>query len=119
MPIASVDSTAGNFSPMATLTIRNLDDAVRDRLRQRAVEHGHSMEEEVRQILRQVVKPADTAATSEGLGSRIHNHFAQLGGLELELPSRSDIPATPDLVNAHPRFSLQKRERQNSRFDRY
>ena len=53
MPIAGVDSndsTAGNVSPMATLTIRNLDDA---------------MEEEVRQILRQAVKPADTAATSE------------------------------------------------------
>ena len=100
MLIASVDSndsTAGNVSPMATLTIRNLDDAVRDRLRQRAAEHGHSMEEEVRQILRQVVKPADTATTSEGLGSRIHSHFAQLGGAELELPSRSDTPKAPSL----------------------
>ena len=100
MPIASVDSndrTAGNFSPIATLTIRNLDDAVRDRLRQRAAEHGHSMEEEVRQILRQVVKPADKAASSEGLGSRIHNHFARLGGAELELPSRSDTPKAPNL----------------------
>ena len=80
MPIASVDSndsTAGNVSPMATL-----DDA---------------MEEEVRQILRQVVKPADTAATSEGLGSRIHNHFAQLGGVALELPSRGDTPKAPSL----------------------
>ena len=117
MPIASVvttGSTAGNVSPMATLKIRNLDDAVRDRLRQRAAEHGHSMEEEVRQILRQVVKPADTAATSEGLGSRIHNHFARLGGAELELPSRNDTPAAPDLVNVHPRFSHQQRERQNS-----
>ena len=87
MLIASVDSndnTAGNVSTMATLTIRNLDDA---------------MEKEERQILRQVVKPADTAATSEGLGSRIHNHFARLGGAELELPSRSDTPAAPDLVN--------------------
>ena len=87
MPIASVDSndsTAVNVSPMATLTIRNLKD---------------TMKEEVRQILRQVVKPADTAATSEGLGSRIHNHFARLGGAELELPSRSDTPAAPDLVN--------------------
>ena len=58
MPMASVDSndsTAVNVSPMATLTIRNLKD---------------TMKEEVRQILRQVVKPADTAATSEGLGSR-------------------------------------------------
>ena len=107
MPIASVDSndiTAVNVSPMATLTIRNLKD---------------TMKEEVRQILRQVVKPADTAATSEGLGSRIHNHFARLGGAELELPSRSDTPAAPDLVNAHPRISLQQRERQNSRFNRY
>ncbi len=102
MPIASVDSndsTAVNVSPMATLTIRNLKD---------------TMKEEVRQILRQEVKPADTAATSEGLGSRIHNHFARLGGAELELPSRSDTPAAPDLVNAHPRFSHQRRERQNS-----
>ena len=75
MTIASVDSndsTAGNPRPMATLTIRNLDDAVRDRLRRRAAEHGHSMEEEVRQILRQVVEPAKPAATTEGLGSRIH-----------------------------------------------
>ena len=102
MPIASVasnDSTAVNVSPMATLTIRNLKD---------------TMKEEVRQILRQVVKPADTAATSEGVSSRIHNHFARLGGAELELPSRSDTPAAPDLVNAHPRFSHQRRERQNS-----
>ena len=102
MPIASVDSndsTAVIVSPMATLTIRNLKD---------------TMKEEVRQILRQVVKPADTAATSEGLGSRIHNHFARLGGAELELPSRSDTPAALDLVNAHPRFSHQRRERQNS-----
>ena len=117
MPITSVDSndsTAGNIRPMATLTIRNLDDAVRDRLRQRAAEHGHSMEEEVRQILRQVVKPADTEATREGLGSRIHNHFARLDGLELELPSRNDTPAARDLVNVHPRFSHQQRERQNS-----
>ena len=93
MAIASIDSTAGNPRPMATLTIRNLDDAVRDRLRRRAAEHGHSMEEEVRQILRQVVEPASPKAPTEGLGARIHNHFARLGGLELELPPRSDTPS--------------------------
>ena len=96
MPIASVDSndsTAGTSQAMATLTIRNLDDAVRDRLRRRAAEHGHSMEEEVRQILRQVVEHTQPAATKEGLGTRIHHHFARLGGLELELPSRNDTPA--------------------------
>ena len=102
MLIASVDSNdcaAGNFRSMATL--------------------NDAMEEEVRQILHQVMKPAEPAASSEGLGSRIHNHFARLGGAELELPSRSDTPATPDLMNAHPRMSLQQPERQNSRFNRY
>ena len=102
MLIASVDCNdcaAGNFRSMATL-----DDA---------------MKEEVRQILHQVMKPAEPAATSEGLSSRIHNHFARLGGAELELPSRSDTPAAPDLMNAHPRISLQQPERQNSRFNRY
>ena len=78
---------------MATLKIRNLDDAVRDRLRRRAAEHGHSMEEEVRQILRQVVEPGNPALETKGLGSRIHDHFARLGGLELELPPRSDAPS--------------------------
>jgi plasmid stability protein len=37
---------------MASITIRNLEDAVKQRLRVRAAEHGHSMEEEARNILR-------------------------------------------------------------------
>ena len=36
---------------MAAITVRNLDDDVRDRLRLMAAEHGHSMEAEVRSIL--------------------------------------------------------------------
>lgn len=71
---------------MATLRIRNLDDAMRDRLRRRAADHGHSMEEEVGQILRQVVKPGNPTPDPKGLGSRIHDHFDRLGELELELP---------------------------------
>lgn len=37
---------------MAILTIRNIDDALKARLRLCAARHGRSMEEEVRQILR-------------------------------------------------------------------
>lgn len=37
---------------MATLTIRNLDESIKRRLRVRAAEHGVSMEEEARAILR-------------------------------------------------------------------
>ena len=55
------------------------------------------MKEEVHQILRHMVKPSEPAASSEGLGARIHNHFAQLGGIELELPARSDTPSAPEL----------------------
>jgi plasmid stability protein len=37
---------------MASITIRNLEDGLKTRLRIRAAEHGHSMEEEARSILR-------------------------------------------------------------------
>jgi len=37
---------------MASITIRRLDEAIKNRLRLRAAEHGHSMEEEARSILR-------------------------------------------------------------------
>ena len=51
------------------------------------------MKEKVRQILRQVVEPGKPAPESKGLGSLVHDHFARLGGLELELPPRSDTPS--------------------------
>ena len=41
---------------MAQLVVRNLDDEVKAKLRRRAEAHGHSMEEEVRAILRDAVK---------------------------------------------------------------
>ena len=42
---------------MSSLTVRNLDEAVKNSLRQRAARHGWSMEQEVRQILQQTVAP--------------------------------------------------------------
>ena len=73
---------------MASLTIRNLDDATKAQLRLQAARHGHSMEEEARRILRQAVLPQPAGSDSPGLGSRIHAHFADLGGVELDLPAR-------------------------------
>lgn len=70
---------------MTTLTVRNLDDTTRHRLRLRAAEHGHSMEEEIRAILRAAV--ADDTPTT-GLGTTIHALFAEAGGVELDLPPR-------------------------------
>jgi plasmid stability protein len=79
---------------MASLTIRNLDEAVKRRLRVRAAEHGRSMEEEVREILRGAV--GEVPAPSN-LGRSIHARFAALGGVELDLPPRGPMRASPDL----------------------
>lgn len=80
---------------MGTLTIRNLEPGIKDKLRLAAAEHGRSMEEEVRTILRNVLcQPA----VSGGLGSRIHARFAALGGApELDLPARSERPRPAEL----------------------
>jgi NADH:ubiquinone oxidoreductase subunit D len=51
----------------------------------------------VRQILRQAVETTAPKAINKGLGYRIHNHFARIGGVELELPTRSDMPSAPEL----------------------
>ncbi|MCL2423712.1 MAG: toxin-antitoxin system [Micrococcales bacterium] len=75
---------------MAAITIRNLDDDVKASLRIVAAQNGRSMEEEARRILRAALIPQ--RAPSAGLGTRIHERFAQLGGVELDLPPR-DEPA--------------------------
>ena len=77
---------------MATLTIRNLDESTKAQLRVQAARHGHSMEEEARTILRAAIAAGEPAPNGKGLGSRIHAHFAQLGGVELDLPERSSLP---------------------------
>ena len=77
---------------MASITIRNLDDAVKQRLRMRAAEHGRSMEEEARDILRRAV---GRTAPSANLGEVIHQRFAAIGGAELDLPPREAMPEPP------------------------
>jgi plasmid stability protein len=81
---------------MATLTISNLDDSTKAQLSLQAARHGRSMEEEARVILRQAVAGAPPHPATQGVGRRIHDHFARLGGLELELTDRSDQPDAPD-----------------------
>ena len=71
---------------MASITIRNLDDEVKTRLRMRAAEHGHSMEEEARTTLREAVDLKATPA--KGLGTAIHELFNPFGGVELDIPPR-------------------------------
>ena len=51
---------------MAQVLVRNLDHDVKERLQQRARRHGHSMEEEIRTILRQAL--ADHGSTQRRAG---------------------------------------------------
>jgi plasmid stability protein len=69
---------------MATLTVRNLDDEVRNKLRVRAAKAGRSMEDEVRVILRGAVMTGDPAA----VWSVARAHFSGDDGVDLELPTR-------------------------------
>ena len=80
---------------MASLTVRGLDQDTKTRLRVRAARHGRSMEAEARAILSEAVATSDEAP-SGGLGSRIHARFAALGGMELDLPARTDLPRSAD-----------------------
>lgn len=78
---------------MASITIRNLDDEVKTRLRVRAADNGRSMEEEARMILRDAVDPEVSPA--KGLGTAIHELFKPFGGVELELPPREPMRDPP------------------------
>lgn len=74
---------------MATMTIRDIDDRLKARLRVRAATHGKSMEEEARDILRAALstEPAGVA----DLGQAIQKRFAHLGGVDLLYVPREPI----------------------------
>ena len=76
---------------MATLTIRGLDDDIRDRLRLRAATHGRSMEAEARSILAEAVaSPIERSLVDIMLAMR-----ETLDGEGLELPERGDPVRDP------------------------
>ena len=79
---------------MSTLTIRNIDTAVKERLRVRAARNGRSMEAEVRAIL---AEAAGTEAASQvNLAEAIRRRFAPFGGVDdLDIPSRVPVRDPP------------------------
>jgi antitoxin FitA len=62
---------------MAQLVVRNIENAVKTRLQRRARRNGRSMEEEVRDILRNAAKDEDVP--TGGLGTEISALFAKAG----------------------------------------
>lgn len=79
---------------MAVMTIRNIDDAIKSRLRVRAARHGRSMEDEARDILRSAL--STETPPSRDLGRSIHARFAAVGGVDLPDTPREAIRPPAD-----------------------
>ena len=62
---------------MAQLVVRDIENEVKAKLQRRAKRHGRSMEEEVREILRDATKAE--GKSGKGLGTRIAEHFREIG----------------------------------------
>ena len=77
---------------MARITIRDLDDDLKRRLRMRAAENDRSMEEEVRDIL---CKALGVPGGTRNLGQSIHARFAVLGGIDLAPTVRTQMGVDP------------------------
>jgi plasmid stability protein len=84
---------------MATITIRQLDEKTKTRLRVRASHHGRSMEEEAREILCSAL--TSSSPTKGNLAEAVRRRFAAFGGIELELPGREAMRQVANLANDH------------------
>ena len=78
---------------MASITIRNIEDGLKSRLRVRAASHGRSMEDEARAILRSAL--SNESARRGNLAASIRARFAPLGGVDLPLAPRDPMRAPP------------------------
>jgi plasmid stability protein len=78
---------------MASITIRNLDESLKGRLRLQAALEGRSMEDQAREILRTAL--ANPEEVSLNLAAQIHRRFEVLGGVELEIPRREPMRDPP------------------------
>ena len=78
---------------MATITIRNLEEPIKAKLRIQAATHGRSMEEEARDILRNALNRH--AGRPANLASAIRARFAPLGGVELPETPREPMREPP------------------------
>jgi antitoxin FitA len=79
---------------MASITIRHLDDAIKQKLRVRAARHGRSMEAEAREILEAAL--AEELTPRLNLAASMRRRFEPLGGVELPIPPREPARRPPD-----------------------
>jgi antitoxin FitA len=80
---------------MASITIRQLPEATKRKLRIRAAQHGRSMEHEAREILKHELDTVPPKPTKPKTGAEfvkaIRDIFEPLGGVDLEITPRGPI----------------------------
>lgn len=79
---------------MAAISVRDLDDDVAARLKVRAAQHGRSMEAEARAILTAAVVAQEERPN---LAQAIRESFTTVGGVDLDVPLRSEMPRSAQL----------------------
>jgi len=85
---------------MPSIVVRNVDEALKMKLRVRAAHHGRSMEEEVRSILRAVLAE-ESSSTGQNLADYARSLFEPLGGVEISVPQRDPVREPPDFSDFH------------------
>ena len=78
---------------MASMTIRNIDEKLKARLRIQAAKHGRSMEDEARDILKAALSTTSSSTTS--LMKSIRRRLESTGGVDLEIPPRETMREPP------------------------
>lgn len=81
---------------MASITIRNLDEPLKRRLRLQAARRNHSMEDEARDILRAAL--AREPKASRNLFDTIRRRIDPAGSIDLVLPARGPMREPPDFT---------------------
>jgi antitoxin FitA len=81
---------------MSAITIRNIDDGLKRRLRLRAAQHNRSMEEEARDILRCAL--SEEPRHPDNLADAIRQLVEPYGGFELPAFPRGPLRDPPDFL---------------------
>jgi len=77
---------------MASITIRKLDERLKSQLKHRAAQHGCSMEEEARRILRDTLRQ-DRSPSFMEIATEL---FGPENGIDLSISQRDPMPEPPD-----------------------
>ena len=80
---------------MSSITVRNLDESIKNQLRVRAARHGWSMEQEVRQILQHAIAPELDGQIS--FAERVNARFVGLNSESLPIPPRQRARTPPSI----------------------